>query len=102
TALGIAAILVPYPYAAADHQRWNAQALVDAGAAWMVLDRDLTATRLCEQLRAAIDDPLLLAAMRERARALGHPDAAARVVDECLAVVRRDSVDAPLVGGVAS
>ena len=88
TALGVAAILVPFPFAAGDHQRLNGQALVDAGAAWMILDRELTPETLAATVRAALADPALLAATRQRARSLGHPDATARVVDECLASLR--------------
>lgn len=84
TALGVAAILVPFPFAAGDHQRLNGQALVDAGAAWMILDRELTPGRLADTVRAALADPAALAATRSRARGLGHPDATARVVDECV------------------
>jgi UDP-N-acetylglucosamine--N-acetylmuramyl-(pentapeptide) pyrophosphoryl-undecaprenol N-acetylglucosamine transferase len=87
TALGVAAVLVPYPFAAGDHQRLNAQTLVDAGAAWMVLDRELEPERLAALVREALADPAILPAVRERARALGHPDAAARVAEVCLAVV---------------
>ncbi len=89
TALGIAAILVPFPFAAGDHQRLNGQALVDAGAAWMILDRELTPERLAEVVRGALADPAALAETRRRARGLGHPDATARVVDVCLAAARR-------------
>src|SRR5439155_20258858 len=46
TAFGKAAILVPYPYAIYDHQRWNAQALQDRGAAEMILDRELSGETL--------------------------------------------------------
>ena len=88
TALGVAAILVPFPFAAGDHQRLNGQALVDAGAAWMILDRELTPERVADTVRAALAEPALLAATRGRARALGHPDATARVVDVCLAAAR--------------
>ncbi|MEW6267866.1 MAG: undecaprenyldiphospho-muramoylpentapeptide beta-N-acetylglucosaminyltransferase [Thermodesulfobacteriota bacterium] len=87
TALGVAAILVPFPFAAGDHQRLNGQALVDAQAASMILDRELTSERLAEAVRSALADPARLAAMRANARALGHPDATTRVVDECLALV---------------
>jgi UDP-N-acetylglucosamine--N-acetylmuramyl-(pentapeptide) pyrophosphoryl-undecaprenol N-acetylglucosamine transferase len=89
TALGVAAILVPFPFATGDHQRLNAETLVDAGAAWMVLDRDLDPDRLAGLVRDAIADPGRLAAMRERARSLGYPDAAERVADECLRVAGR-------------
>jgi UDP-N-acetylglucosamine--N-acetylmuramyl-(pentapeptide) pyrophosphoryl-undecaprenol N-acetylglucosamine transferase len=84
TALGIAAILVPFPFAAGDHQRLNGQALVDAGAAWMILDRELTAERLADLVRGALADPKLLEETRRRARGLGYPDATSRVVDECV------------------
>lgn len=89
TALGKASVLVPFPFAAGDHQRLNAAGLVEAGAAWMVLDRDLEPDGLAGLVRRAIDQPAALADLRERARALGHPDAAARVADECLAVLGR-------------
>jgi UDP-N-acetylglucosamine--N-acetylmuramyl-(pentapeptide) pyrophosphoryl-undecaprenol N-acetylglucosamine transferase len=87
TALGLPAILVPFPFAAGDHQRLNAETLVHAGAAWMVLDRELDPDRLAALVRGAIDDPAGLAAMRERSRSLGHPDAAARVADECMRLI---------------
>lgn len=89
TALGKAAILVPFPFAAGDHQRLNGQTLVDAGAAWMVLDRELDEDGLAVLLRRAIDDPVATGELRRRARELGHPDAAARVADECLRVLGR-------------
>lgn len=84
TALGVAAILVPFPFAAGDHQRLNGQALVDAGAAWMILDRELSPERLAETVRGALADPAALAETRRRARALGHPDATERVLDACV------------------
>jgi UDP-N-acetylglucosamine--N-acetylmuramyl-(pentapeptide) pyrophosphoryl-undecaprenol N-acetylglucosamine transferase len=87
TAFGVPAILVPYPFAAGDHQRRNAAALVDAGAAWMMLDADLGEERLADLIRTAADDPVALDEMRARARSLGHPDAAARVVAECLGIL---------------
>jgi UDP-N-acetylglucosamine:LPS N-acetylglucosamine transferase len=49
TALGLPSILVPYPFAADDHQRANAQVLVRAGAAEMILDRELTPLRLAKR-----------------------------------------------------
>jgi len=89
TALGKAALLVPYPYAADDHQRKNAESLVERGAARMILDRDLSAQRLADtiaELRAAPDR---IAEMVKRARAVGRPDAADRVVDVCMELVER-------------
>jgi UDP-N-acetylglucosamine--N-acetylmuramyl-(pentapeptide) pyrophosphoryl-undecaprenol N-acetylglucosamine transferase len=87
TALGRPSILVPFPFAAGDHQRHNAEALVREGAAWLILDRELAPAALADHLRRAAADREGLRAMGERARALGRPDATARVADECLAVV---------------
>ncbi len=88
TALGIAAVLIPYPFAAGDHQRYNAQALVRARAAEMVLDRELAPETMAALLARIAADPLRLAEMRARARSLGRPQAAALVVEQCLAVAR--------------
>ena len=84
TAVGLPAVLVPYPYAADDHQRRNAEVLVRAGAAEMILDRELSGERLAAALRTLTDDPARRAAMAARARALGRPDAADRVAEECV------------------
>jgi UDP-N-acetylglucosamine--N-acetylmuramyl-(pentapeptide) pyrophosphoryl-undecaprenol N-acetylglucosamine transferase len=83
TAFGKAAILVPYPYAIYDHQRGNAQALQARGAAEMILDRELTGARLSERLRNYFSDHSRIERMAAAARALGRPEAAARIVDEC-------------------
>jgi len=87
TAVGLPSILVPYPHAADDHQRRNAEVLVAAGAATMVLDRDLDGARLGTALREIAGDPARRLAMAERARALGRPDAADRVADACLGLM---------------
>ncbi|MDO8700462.1 MAG: undecaprenyldiphospho-muramoylpentapeptide beta-N-acetylglucosaminyltransferase [Deltaproteobacteria bacterium] len=87
TAFGKAAILVPYPYAIYDHQRGNAQALQDRGAADMILDQDLTGEILAARFRAYFSDRERLARMAGAARALGRPEAAARIVEESYALV---------------
>jgi UDP-N-acetylglucosamine--N-acetylmuramyl-(pentapeptide) pyrophosphoryl-undecaprenol N-acetylglucosamine transferase len=80
-AVGVAAILVPYPHAIDDHQTRNAQALVEAGAAIMVLQSDLNAERIVNIVRG-LDRPSLLA-MANAARAQARPNAATRVADIC-------------------
>jgi UDP-N-acetylglucosamine--N-acetylmuramyl-(pentapeptide) pyrophosphoryl-undecaprenol N-acetylglucosamine transferase len=87
TALGKPAVLVPYPFAADDHQRKNAESLVKRGAALMILDRELTAEDLAEAIRSLRDEPARLAKMAEASFALGRPRAAERVVDVCLELV---------------
>ena len=88
TAFGKAAILVPYPYAIYDHQRWNAQSLRDQGAAEMILDQELKGDLLAGRVRAYVSDRQRIAAMAAAARPMGRPEAAARIVDECYALVR--------------
>ena len=88
TLIGKPAILVPYPYAADDHQRANAEALVHAGAAVMVLDQALSAELLEQTLARLLQEPYTLAAMAQAAAALGRPDATAAVVQTCLACTR--------------
>jgi UDP-N-acetylglucosamine--N-acetylmuramyl-(pentapeptide) pyrophosphoryl-undecaprenol N-acetylglucosamine transferase len=88
TAFGKAAILVPFPYAIYDHQRWNAQALQDRGAAEMILDQEINGELLAGRIRSYILDPSRLERMAAAARAMGRPEAAARIVDECYVLIR--------------
>ena len=72
-------LLVPFPQATDDHQRRNAEVLVKAGAAVMVLEPGLTEERLLAELIALLRDRNRLAAMGSNARELAHPDAAAAI-----------------------
>jgi len=81
TAAGKAAILVPFARAADDHQRRNAWALAEAGAALMIEERDLEPAVLAANVTRLIGAPERLAGMEEASRRLGRPDAAARVAD---------------------
>jgi UDP-N-acetylglucosamine--N-acetylmuramyl-(pentapeptide) pyrophosphoryl-undecaprenol N-acetylglucosamine transferase len=85
TALGKPAILIPYPYAADDHQRANAEVLLQAGAACMILDAELTPERMSQEIRELLVDRSRLEVMARAAAALGRPDATHAVVQECLA-----------------
>jgi len=88
TAFGKAAILVPYPYAIYDHQNWNARALEDRGAAELILDRVLNGETLAARIRSYFSDRGRIDRMGSLARAMGRPEAAARIVDECYALGR--------------
>lgn len=81
TALGKPALLIPYPFAANDHQRENAEEVVRVGGARMILDRDLTGHRLAVELYELLDDPGTLTAMGQAAHSLGRPDAASHLAD---------------------
>jgi UDP-N-acetylglucosamine--N-acetylmuramyl-(pentapeptide) pyrophosphoryl-undecaprenol N-acetylglucosamine transferase len=80
-AAGRAAIMVPLPTAADDHQRKNAEAMQDAGAARMVLQRDLTGNRLAEEIRDLAGSRESLERMGAAARRLARRDAAKAAVD---------------------
>ena len=75
-AWGLPSVLVPFPYAAADHQRHNAAALDEAGAGLMVDERDLAPGALWERLIELAGDEERRGAMAARARERGRPDAA--------------------------
>ncbi len=87
SAIGKAALFIPFPFAADNHQQLNAQALVAAGAADMLLERDLSGQRLARKLEFYRTHRASLAAMATRARALGRPDAADAIVDDCYRLV---------------
>jgi UDP-N-acetylglucosamine--N-acetylmuramyl-(pentapeptide) pyrophosphoryl-undecaprenol N-acetylglucosamine transferase len=84
-AAGIAAVLVPYPHAVDDHQTHNARFLVDAGAARLLADADVTPELLARELRELGADRARLLAMAEAARRVAKPDAAQQLLDACLA-----------------
>ena len=81
-AVGVAAVLVPFPAAVDDHQTVNAQFLVREGAAVLIADRDLTAERLAAELKVLCQRGKLLA-MAERARLVAKPHAAEELAAVC-------------------
>jgi len=89
TALGKAAVLIPYPHAADDHQLRNARRLVDAGAAEMIAEPDLNGERLAARIGFYASHPEVLAGLAQQAARLGKPEAAQRIVDECYRLVAR-------------
>ncbi len=91
TAFGKAAVLIPYPYAANNHQRWNAQSLSERGAAEMLLEEDATGEKMAALIRTLFKDRKRLEGLGKEAARLGRPDAAKRIVDECYKIVGRGS-----------
>ena len=79
TAAGKPAIFVPFPRAADDHQRRNAEAIAERGAAVLIPQSELTPARLEKELIGLLRNPVRLKAMSDQARALSHHDAAGRV-----------------------
>ena len=83
-AAGKPSLLVPFAAAADDHQRKNAEVLVEAGAAEMLLQRDVTPESLLAALGSLLRDPQRRAAMAERARSLAKPGALQRIASMVL------------------
>lgn len=83
-AAGVAAVLVPFPFAVDDHQTRNAKYLSDAGAAVLVRESDLTPALICDLLLEFASARQRLLRMASRARRLSVPDAAERVTGWCL------------------
>ncbi|MEX2107437.1 MAG: UDP-N-acetylglucosamine--N-acetylmuramyl-(pentapeptide) pyrophosphoryl-undecaprenol N-acetylglucosamine transferase [Solirubrobacterales bacterium] len=88
TAVGRAAILVPYPHAAAGHQSTNAEWMAEAGAAVVVLDEELSAERIATEVGSILGDAERLSTMAIASVALALPDAARRIADQVLAAVK--------------
>lgn len=81
-AVGRPAVLVPYPHAADDHQRKNAEALAEDGAAVAIPQPRLSAERLAGELATLLTDTGKRSAMASAVRRRGRPDAAAAIVDD--------------------
>ncbi len=83
-AVGVGSVLVPFPYAVDDHQTRNARYLVDAGAAIMRPEADLSAESLAGDLAALLGDRDRLAEMAAHARALATPNSTEQIVVACI------------------
>jgi len=81
TAVGVPSILVPLPGSPGDHQGRNAASLAGRGAALVLPDAECDAERLATTASGLLADPAARSRMEDAARAMGHPDAAARLAD---------------------
>ena len=82
TAIGRASILIPYPYAAENHQYYNALTLQNANAGRIIDDKELTGAVLIDTVTKLADDPELLKLMSENAAKLSKHDAAGVILRE--------------------
>lgn len=89
TALGLPSILIPSPNVTNNHQEANARSLVEAGAAEMVLEKDLRGAELLDRIDAILSDEHRLRSMRRASEGLGMPDAAERIAAELNRLTRR-------------
>ncbi|MFO7970326.1 MAG: undecaprenyldiphospho-muramoylpentapeptide beta-N-acetylglucosaminyltransferase [Desulfobacterales bacterium] len=87
-AVGKGAIFIPFPFAADNHQVLNARSLENAGAAEMILEKDLNGNALAERINFYASSPDTLRQMASRTRDLSRPDAAAVIVDDCYRLIK--------------
>ncbi len=77
--IGMPSILVPYPYAADDHQTFNAKVFENAGAAILRQEADLSAKSLVQDISAILEEDCVCQKMSKQAEALSVKDAAAQI-----------------------
>ena len=83
---GLPSILIPFPFATADHQTFNAAAVESAGAAMMIHEKDLNAEVLLKKIHELMDSPQQRKKMAAAAKSLAKPRAADDIVDYCLSL----------------
>lgn len=88
TTCGKAAILIPYPFAAGNHQKANAEKLWDLGAAQMILDSELNGSTLSSVIRHLFNDPDLISEMEMTSRSIGRPDATKKIIELIVSLVK--------------
>ena len=88
--VGLPMILAPFPYAANDHQRYNAAALAAQEAAVVVEDAQLNGATLLRTVRDLLDNPIRLQRMREQALTFATPDAAAQITAIALELTKKE------------
>lgn len=90
-AAGKASLMIPFPFAADDHQRKNAEAMRDSGAARMILEQQLSASSLAKQILELATTPEEINAMESASRRMARGDAAAAAVDMIEALAEKGS-----------
>jgi UDP-N-acetylglucosamine--N-acetylmuramyl-(pentapeptide) pyrophosphoryl-undecaprenol N-acetylglucosamine transferase len=87
TALGKAAVFIPFPHAADNHQMLNAADLSNEGAAEIIVEENLSGKILSDKINYYADHPAVLKDMASRASSFGNPNAAGNIVDDCYRLV---------------
>ncbi|VEN75286.1 UDP-N-acetylglucosamine--N-acetylmuramyl-(pentapeptide) pyrophosphoryl-undecaprenol N-acetylglucosamine transferase [Candidatus Desulfarcum epimagneticum] len=88
-AMGKAAVFVPFPFAADNHQVLNAMSMKEKGAAEIIFQDDLTGPRIYEMIKSYQSDRRPLLEMAKKAGETGRPEAADRIVEDCLRLTGR-------------
>ncbi len=85
--MGLPALLIPYPYAADDHQEKNGSYYVDGGGACMYRESELDEKLLASAIIELLQSPDELHSMAAQMKKMGKPDATRRILDDCLKLV---------------
>jgi UDP-N-acetylglucosamine--N-acetylmuramyl-(pentapeptide) pyrophosphoryl-undecaprenol N-acetylglucosamine transferase len=89
TALGKAAILIPYPYAAYNHQETNARRLLSRGACEFILDREINGEILAKKIIKILDDSKIRKEMEMASLAFGNAKAGEKIIEIAESLIRR-------------
>lgn len=89
TAIGKASILIPYPYAAYNHQEMNARRLLSRGACELILDRELNGEVLAKKINKILTNPEIMKEMEMASRAFGKPHAGEKIIEIAESLLRR-------------
>jgi len=89
--LSKASVMVPYPFAASDHQTFKARTFSDTGASILIADKDLDASTLYEQICGLFADPQRINLIGKLAGTLALPDATTKIYQELQDIVREKS-----------
>jgi UDP-N-acetylglucosamine--N-acetylmuramyl-(pentapeptide) pyrophosphoryl-undecaprenol N-acetylglucosamine transferase len=90
-AAGKPSVFVPFPKAADDHQRRNAEAMQSGGAAVMLEERELTPAKLADTVADLLSDPARLKAMSAAAKGMAHPNATRDIAELAVSLIARNS-----------
>ena len=80
-ASGVAPVLIPYPYAAADHQRVNARNMLENGACIYIEDKELEPNKLRETIVELINNPVKMSYLKQNSSYLAKPDATEQIAE---------------------
>lgn len=85
--MGLPALLIPYPYAADDHQKTNALYYQAGGGARMFLEHELSGEKLVREIMSLLHDPEEFHTMAEKMKNMGRPEATEIILAECLRLI---------------
>jgi UDP-N-acetylglucosamine--N-acetylmuramyl-(pentapeptide) pyrophosphoryl-undecaprenol N-acetylglucosamine transferase len=92
--MGLPALLIPYPYAADNHQQTNALYYEEGGGAVTLPEDELSGEKLAEEVLALFNNPERVQSMGGSMKKMARPDATARIIDECLTLVHGPGIPA--------